>query len=158
MWKYSFLSYMLENNIFELKNHDFRSNSKWGHFFSLFRKRPAWRMKSREDTPPLPPSKGPTRTHRQGRDMGFLFCPTRTQRRGSSFKGKCHFDCMSAKENWCSIVLACPPLKSWEAQLGTPLMMMSACQLQILNTNSLQPFPLHPQQREEELQEEENLT
>ena len=23
---------MLENNIFELKNHDFRSNSKWGHF------------------------------------------------------------------------------------------------------------------------------
>ena len=47
-----------------------------------------------EDTPPLPPSKGPTRTHRQGRDMGF-FCFA--LHRGSSFKEKCHFDCMSAK-------------------------------------------------------------
>ena len=29
---------MLENNIFELKNHDFRSNSKWGHFFHFLEK------------------------------------------------------------------------------------------------------------------------
>ena len=28
-----------------------------------------------EDTPPLPPSKGPTRTHRLGRDMGFFVLP-----------------------------------------------------------------------------------
>ena len=28
-----------------------------------------------EDTPPLPPSKGTTRTHRQGRDMGFFVLP-----------------------------------------------------------------------------------
>ena len=57
---------MLENNIFELKNHDFRSNSKWGHFFHFLEKDQA------EDTPPGPPSKGPTKTHRQGRDMGFF--------------------------------------------------------------------------------------
>ena len=44
-----------------------------------------------EDTPPLPPSKGPTRTHRQGTDMGF-FCFA--LHRSCSLKEKCHFDCI----------------------------------------------------------------
>ena len=55
MWLFP-LSYMLENNIFELKSHDFRSNSKWGHFFFTF----FLEKDQAEDTPPLPPSKGPT--------------------------------------------------------------------------------------------------